>query len=104
MLGGVGDLLGAFAGGRSGTAGLKRMARRRSEVEKTEARLGDAEATIAARAQDIAEIEADLAADVEEVTAKWDAVAAAIEPLEIGLERTDVRVLDLRLAWLPVDG
>lgn len=101
VLGGLGDLLGAFAGGRSGSAGLKRAARRRAEIRKTEQRLVTAESTVADRLAAMDAIEADLADDVERITEEWDAKAAAIEELAIGLEASDVRVTDLRLVWVP---
>ena len=31
-----------------------------------------------------------------------DALAAAIETLEIGLEKTDIRVAEVKLVWVPV--
>jgi hypothetical protein len=101
LVAGIGDLLGAFAGGRSGSAALRRAARRRSEATRNEQRLTAAEDTVAARLADIDAIEADLAEDVERITAEWDEKATAIEEVAIGLERDDVRVLDLRLVWLP---
>jgi hypothetical protein len=102
LIEGVGDLLGAFAGGRSGSAALKRAARRRSETARTGQRLAAAEDTVAARLDDIVAIEDDLATDVERITAEWESRAGDIEDFEVGLERDDVHVLDLRLVWLPV--
>ncbi|MEX1288158.1 MAG: DUF87 domain-containing protein [Acidimicrobiia bacterium] len=101
VVGGIGDLLGAFAGGRSGSAGLRRAAKRRSGIQRSEQRLDTARDAVADRRAAIQEIEADLADDVEAITSRWDARAAAIEELQIGLEESDVRVLDLRLVWIP---
>jgi hypothetical protein len=101
MVGGVGDLLGAFAGGRSSSAGLRRIARRRAEIDRTEVRLAEAEASVVARMEAIAAIETDLAVDVERITDEWAIRAEAIEEVEIGLEKSDVRLTELRLVWLP---
>ena len=50
----------------------------------------------------LAELEADVAADIAEIAEKWDALAANVTTLEVGLERTDVKVTQLALAWIPV--
>ena len=52
---------------------------------------------------DLAELEQEI---IDEVTAsndKWKAVAEEIETVSIRLEATDVRITDVRLAWVPVD-
>ena len=41
--------------------------------------------------------------DVTEIDASWMALAKQIDSLQIGLEKTDVKVAELVLAWLPVD-
>ncbi len=53
------------------------------------------------KAQALADLEADLADDVAAITDEWNAKAAAIEPLEVALEKTDVRVSELTLIWVP---
>ena len=49
-----------------------------------------------------AELEEELAAEVAEITGRYDTAAAEIEEVEIPLEKSDVRVADLRLVWIPV--
>ncbi len=100
VLGGVGDLLGSLFGGKRTTTALKGAASRRSQVRRTEERLETAEAKVADKAEDIAELEADLADDILEITSEWEDKAENIEPLEIGLEKTDISVRELRLAWV----
>ena len=51
----------------------------------------------------LAELEADAAADIAEIAQKWDALAEKLTTLEVGLERTDVKVTQLALAWIPID-
>jgi hypothetical protein len=52
-------------------------------------------------ADQLAELEADAAADVAEIAEKWDSLAEKVTTLEVGLERTDVKVTHLALAWIP---
>jgi hypothetical protein len=42
-----------------------------------------------------------LAADIVAVGQEWAAKAAAIEPVAISPTKTNVRVIDLRLVWVP---
>ena len=44
--------------------------------------------------------EADLADDILEITSEWEDKAENIEPVEIGLEKTDIAVRELRLVWV----
>ena len=100
VLGGVGDLLGSLFGGKRTTTALKGAASRRSQVRRIQERLESAEAKVADKTADIQDLEADLAEDILEITGEWDAKADSIEPLEIGLEKSDISVRTLRLAWL----
>ena len=47
-------------------------------------------------------LEADLSDDVLRITGAWDEKAAAIDSVPVRLERTDVQVAQLVLAWVPV--
>jgi hypothetical protein len=53
--------------------------------------------------EQLADLEDDLARDVSEITARWDDAATAFDEIEIGLERSDIRVEPLKALWLPVD-
>ncbi|MEX2279539.1 MAG: DUF87 domain-containing protein [Acidimicrobiia bacterium] len=103
LLSGAGDLLGALLGGRRGSTGLRQVANRRSQTKRTEERLDTADDRLAMEREQLLDLENDLARDVEEIGARWDAAAIQIEELAIGLERSDVRVKPLKLLWLPVD-
>ena len=51
---------------------------------------------------ELIELEDELADALVEITAEHEANAEKIEPVEIGLEKTDVRVAATRLVWVPV--
>ena len=50
------------------------------------------------------DLERQLQVDIDEIGARWSEKAQAIETLEIGLERNDVAMTDVRLVWVPVSG
>jgi hypothetical protein len=100
VMGGVGDLLGSLFGGKRTTTALKGAASRRSQVRRIQERLESAEAKAADKADDIEELEADLADDILELTQEWEDKASNIESVEIGLEKTDISVRSLQLAWV----
>jgi hypothetical protein len=101
MLSGAGDLLSVFLGGRRRSSSLSRAASRRAQTRKTEERLRSAEDKYAESAERLDELEDELAADFREITAKWDAAAATIEQIEIGLEKTDISIDEVALVWIP---
>ena len=43
-----------------------------------------------------------LSEDLLRITSAWDAKAAAVDSVPVSLERTDIQVAQLVLAWLPV--
>ena len=89
----VGDLL-----GDAGTA-----ARRRGSTSASDRRVDAAENKVARLVEQYDELEIELDDDITAITERWDASAAAITSMTVGLERTDVKVTHLALAWLPVD-
>ncbi|MDH3517288.1 MAG: DUF87 domain-containing protein [Acidimicrobiia bacterium] len=103
MISGAGDLLGALLGGRKRSGGLSRAASRRAQTRRTEERRASAEGKIQDKAGELEDIEDQLGAELMEITTRWNDVALATEPLEIPLEKTDVRVTSLQLLWLPAD-
>ena len=110
LLSTAGSFLGGLLGGRRskgkmlgdllGDAGT--AARRRGSTSASDRRVDAAENKVARLADQLAELEADAAADVTEIADKWDTLASNVTTLEVGLERTDVRLAQLVLAWLPV--
>jgi hypothetical protein len=99
VMSGAGDLLGAILGGRRRNT-IARAASRRSQTRQTEARREKAAGAKADKLADLAELEAELAEEVLTITSKWDDLAALIEPLEIPLEKVDVKVTEMKLVWV----
>ena len=100
FLSGAGDFLGAVLGGRRRNT-FSRAASRRAGTRQIEARREKAEGKKDSKLAALADLEADLAEEVVNITAEWDHKAALIEAVEIPLERVDTRVVDLKLVWVP---
>jgi hypothetical protein len=83
-----GDIIGAAAGRRSRSAAAEKRAD--AAGNKLDALLDDAE-----------QLEAELANELTEIDARWMAVATQITPVTVPLERTDVRVTQLVVTWVP---
>ncbi|HET6835548.1 MAG TPA: helicase HerA-like domain-containing protein [Acidimicrobiales bacterium] len=106
MVAGAGSLLGAVLGGRRSA---RAMARDMSRVlagqgrrEEAAQRVRSAENRAVDRQQALTKLEADLARDLTAIDEEWAAKAAAIEPIEVPLERSDIRVTARSLVWIPV--
>ena len=102
LLGTAGDLLGAFLGGRSGSTALKKTASRRTAVARAEAKAESEAAKYHTKHAELVDLENELAADVETITSRFDEMAAEVERLQIPLEKSDIRVVEIRLVWVPV--
>jgi hypothetical protein len=110
LLSTAGSFLGGLLGGRKskgkmlgdvlGDAGT--AARRRGSTSASGSRVDAAENKAARLTDQLAELEADAAVDIGEIAEKWDALAANVTTLSVGLERTDVKVTQLAFAWIPV--
>lgn len=103
---GAGSLLDVFLGGRRslrkistalGGAGSRR-GRSGAAYERVEA----AQHRVADKRSALHQLEADLATDLLELDAEFQQKAAAIETVEIPLEKSDVRVSDVAVVWIPV--
>ncbi len=103
----AGSLLGGLLGGRKskgamigdmlGDAGT--AARRRGSTSASGRGVDAAEHKVARLADQLTELEADAAA---EITDKWGPLAREISSMTVSVERTDVDVNQLSLAWVPV--
>jgi len=102
VMSGIGDLLGAILKGRVGSRALSGAASRRSASRKARVRLEAAEEKLSARQQDLVELEHELEEALLAIQNEHDALAATIESLTIGLERTDIRIAEAKLVWIPV--
>lgn len=110
LLSAAGSILGGLLGGRRGArsmagkvlGNLGGMAGRRTRSRSAGERLDAAQNKVGNLYADLQDLEAELAEEVTEITADWDAKAADVTRIGITLERTDVSVAQLVLAWVPV--
>lgn len=110
LLSTAGSLLGGLLGGRKGKGGLLggllgkagTAARRRGTTRASAGRLETAENKMQRLVDQVEDLEIELADDVIEIDAKWMETGKAITSLTVGLEKTDVKVTQLVLAWLPL--
>ncbi len=105
LLSTAGSVLGGLFGGRSrgGLLGkLGSAASRRGRTSAARERVDAAENKVERLEQGLIELEAELADEVTEIDARWMGRAKNIMSMAIGLERTDVTISRLILAWIPV--
>jgi hypothetical protein len=106
LLSGAGDLLGSLLGSRRSAGGIARkvgsVARRRGRSNEASKRVESASNRVEEKVRALADLEADMADAVAAIAEEWDSKAAAIEPLEVPLEKSDIRIADLALVWVPV--
>lgn len=103
----AGGLLGSLLGGRRSTrsvitGGLRRSQSKGRMVAKTEERLKTAENRYNSLVEDRESLEDELTEDLYEIQDAWEAKAAAIESMVVGLEKTDITIDDATLVWIPV--
>ena len=96
------DLLGAFLKGRLGSTTLSKAGTRRTATRKAQTRLQTAEEKLSDKQQDLVALEGELEEALINIKDEHDAMAANIETLKIGLEKTDIRVAEVKLVWVPV--
>jgi Helicase HerA, central domain len=106
MVAGAGGLLGAMLGGRRSA---RSMARHMGRVLAGQGRRGEAAQRVRSaenraldRQEALTKLESDLARDLAAIDDEWAAKAAAVEPIEVPLERSDIRVAARSLVWIPV--
>ena len=105
---GAGALLGAVLGGRRRARSMARDVGRvltgRGRSGEAAQRVETAQNRVDEREQALADLEADLAADLTAIDDEWAAKAAEVETVDVPLERSDVKVTSLVLAWAPAAG
>ncbi|NNK98907.1 MAG: hypothetical protein HKO88_07655, partial [Xanthomonadales bacterium] len=79
-----------------------KAASRRAASRKAKARLEAQEQKLTAKQQDLVELEEELEDALINIQEQHDAMAASTEVLEVGLEKTDIRVAEAKLVWVPV--
>jgi hypothetical protein len=106
LLSTAGSILGGFLSGRRRSSSLaselRGAAGRRSRSRAAGERLEAAQSKASGLAAQLNELEDELAEDIARISGAWDETAALVESVPVSLERTDVQVAQLVLAWLPV--
>ena len=106
LLSTAGSILGSIFGGkRSRTSALGKLgsaAGKRGRSDAAKERVEAQENKIQQIHHELEQLEAELTDDVTSIDAKWMAVAKEITPMTVPLERTDVKVTQLALVWIPV--
>ncbi len=101
LLSGAGDIIGVLFGGRKRSNPLGGAARRRSASSQAKARAENAKAAFEEDKAELEQLEADLQDEVADLDDEYAARAEHVEEVEIPLEKTDVRVAELKLVWIP---
>ncbi|HUS44219.1 MAG TPA: helicase HerA-like domain-containing protein [Ilumatobacteraceae bacterium] len=106
----AGSMLGGLLGGRKSTTKMMgdllgdagSAAGRRGRTSASDRRVDAAENKVQRLVDQYDELEADVERDVADITNRWTEAGATITSMTVGLERTDVNVTQLVLAWVPV--
>ncbi|MCU0277705.1 MAG: DUF853 family protein [Candidatus Nanopelagicales bacterium] len=93
------SVLGGFLSGRRSVSSIGAAARR---TQSANARAQTAQAKVGEVQAQIQDLEADLTDELAALKGEWEAKALSVEPIEIAVKRTQIRVTDLRLVWIPV--
>ncbi len=106
LLSTAGSILGGLLGGgrsRGGLLGkLGTAAGRRGSTKASKERLNAAENKVIRLQESLEDVELDLEEEVTEIDARWMGLAKETSTLQVPLEKTDIKVTELVLAWLPV--
>ena len=107
----AGSVLGGLLGGKKSAGGMLgdimgdagTAARRRGSTSAADERVDAAENKVRRLVTQYEELEAEVERDVVEIGERWRSVGAMVSTIAVGLERTDVDVTHLVLAWVPVE-
>lgn len=110
LLSTAGSILGGLLGGSKrrgglvgsilGTAGT--AAGRRTRSATASGRATAAENKVELLYSQLEELDTELSKEIMDIDTRWKATAQNMTPLPVSLERTDVRVTQLSLVWIPV--
>jgi hypothetical protein len=98
----AGDVLGSVFGSRRSAAGRIGRAADRLTRNSDGERVDEAQGKIGRIDEQLAALESELAAEQTAIEAKWATAAQTTTTLPVTLERTDVKVAQLALVWIPV--
>jgi hypothetical protein len=106
LLSTAGSILGGLLGGRSRRGLLGKLgtaAGRRGRTNASQERVDAAENKVARLQASLEDLEVDLAEEVTEIETRSVAAAADIDAMQVPLEKTDIKISQLVVAWMPVD-
>ena len=106
----AGSILGGLLGGKKSRGGLLgsvfsgagAAAGRRSRTSTAGERVDAAQNKVASLNDQVADLEAEAAAEIQEIDTRWNGLASQITAQSVPLERTDVQVTQINLVWIPV--
>lgn len=105
LLSGAIDVIGGLFGGkrsaRSVLGGVRRASSKRRTSANASNRVETAKNRLDEKIDELEELALALTDALEEAADEWDEAAEAIEPFEVGLEKTDITVEDFTLVWIP---
>ena len=105
LLSGAMDVIGGLFGGKRSARSILGGVRRASDKRRTTAnasnRVESAKNRLEEKVDELEELADALVASLEDAADEWDEAAEAIEPFEVGLEKTDITVEDFTLVWVP---
>ena len=105
LLSSAGSILGGLLSGRSRGGLLGQIGRAAGRGTRTSAgasRVDAAQNKVGRLQEELEAVEAELADEITEIDDRWTGLAANVSTLSIGLERTDVKVTQLAVAWIPM--
>ena len=105
VLSGAIDVIGGLFGGKRSARSILGGVRRASSKRRTSAnasnRVETAKNRLDEKLDELDELAVALTDALDEAADEWDAAADAVEPFEVGLEKTDITIEDLALVWVP---
>ncbi|MFZ0627260.1 MAG: DUF87 domain-containing protein [Acidimicrobiia bacterium] len=104
LLEGAGDILGAFLGGKKGSTALGQAAKRRAASQKASERAELAKQAVSDDEEEMRDLEEKMTSELAALSDQHADLADSIEEMEIPLEKSDVKVRELKLVWLPIPG
>ncbi len=103
LLSTAGSVLGGLLRGRGSIGSvLTKAGRTRSRSQTSERRIDEAEGKVSRLNDELTAVETEATEELSEIAQRWQAVAAQVESMAVTAEKSDVKVTQLVLAWLPV--
>ena len=105
LLSTAGSILGGLLGGRRSRSSIVddvgRAAGRSGRTSAAGSRVDAAQNKVERLTTDLQAVEAELAEELLEIDDRWKTAAGELDTMTIALEKADVKVTHLTLAWIP---